>query len=301
MLISAASTATLEHYMHSGDYCQPESEEILPSQIFNRYQRKTFRAGSVSRQRPVLCLQHRLHLFRLHLSSAHPKQSSDDNPDHVVQKTVSGNCNGNHIAAPLHGDGLNGPDMIRTVRLCRAEGGKIMPSFQAVRSFLHPFFIQIIVIEGGVSGYQRIRDRPVPDLIAVSLPHFTETGMEIIRHLLRSLHLDIRRQPRIHRKGDLLNRHPCAGIEDRYIPEGMDPRVRPACSEYMDLFAQQFGQVLIQFFLDRIPLRLDLPSVVGCAVVGYRQFRLLLFCVRPRPVRKKRYASALRFLQQLLL
>ncbi len=185
----------------------------------------------------VLGLQDSLQVFRVELASADVQQRPHDDPDHVLQKTVSRDdeveairllCEA-RLDHAAHGAG-------RAV-VGRPKGGKIMLADKGRRPLGHGGDVQRIGdVEKNVSLDGR-RERCVPDGVPVGLVCGRSTRLKFVRHAFDAAHDDVGRKQAIEGPPPCVEGETLARPEVGHLAQGMDPCVGPPGADDPDLLA----------------------------------------------------------------
>ncbi len=125
----------------------------------------------------------------------------------------------------------------------------------------------------------------IVDLIGILLAGAGANGVEIVRHLPRRGHCDVRRELTVDRIGDAVDGDARVGAEIRNIDACVNARVRPAAASHVNRVADHARRSLFHGLPDGALGFLHLPTMVGRAVITQGQRNIphrqsLLFIIR---------------------
>ena len=119
---------------------------------------------------------------------------------------------------------------------------------------------------------QRVLYRSIVNMILIRLDyHISVPRMPAGRDFVGPHNNDVLRKPLIQRIRHPLRRNGRRRVKYRHITERVNPRIRPAGADNMDILPCQLRQHTVQHLLNRDPVRLDLPAAVIRTVIGNNQ------------------------------
>ena len=224
--------------------------------------------------------EHGFDVVRGKVGAADLDEGADDAATHFVQEAAAFDEEGDGLAGFFKiatGEGADG--VLDLVTMVGGEGAEIVSAHKHLGGGAHGCEIELARDVPGVGPEQGIHGVMVPHEVAVLLAGGIEAGMKFLRGARGVEHADIGRQEGVERYGEAGGGHLELGGGDLKMgdhAEGMHAGVRAAGAVESWLAGEIAGEDFLDFLLHAGADFLDLPALVGGAVVGDDEFEFLL-------------------------
>lgn len=224
--------------------------------------------------------EHGFDIVRGEFSSADLDEGTDDAAAHFVEEAVAFDVEGNALAGFFKiatGEGAHG--VIDLVAMIGREGAEIVFAHEHFRGGAHGVDIEFAGHMPGVGAEQGIHRMMIPHEVAVLFAGGIEAGVERFRGAGGVEYADVIRQEGIQGDGEADDGHLELGGGDLEMgdhAEGMHAGIRTAGAMEPGLAGKIAGEDFLDLLLHAGANLLELPALVGGAVVGDDEFEFLL-------------------------
>ena len=236
-------------------------------------------AGPGGRPRCARPSQDRGHRFGRQAAGADLQQGPGEDAGHVVQEPVALEVK-LQPAFPGHQlQGVQGAHRGLDLGLARGEGAEVALAHQQAGGPAHGFQIQGLRQVQAVAPAEHLGVGGGPEAVDVALAPGPVAGVEARVHLVGGGHGDVLGQVAGEVGPHLLQAQGGGGEEIGHLGLRVNPRVRPAGADHLDLLPGHPAQDLLQLALDGaralgVLLLLALPAQVAAAVVLHHEFQV---------------------------
>jgi hypothetical protein len=152
------------------------------------------------------------------------------------------------------------------ISACLTKTGKVLFSQKQRSPLIHDPEIKRIMDLPGIASQKRILAQM--DIIAIETGLGGETCMKSFINLPDILHSNIPGKDPVQAVCQLFTIKFSRPVKMCHHHPGMHSGIRPSGSHRLYLLPEQSGQTPVKPLLDRDPIRLHLPTVIVCAVIG---------------------------------
>ena len=218
-------------------------------------------------QGPVAGVKDGRDILRQHLSLRRIQHRAGDGTYHIIQKTIGADLQLQQVAVAGDMAVVNGPHGTLDVGAHAADRREIMGPLEHPGRPVHQLFIQFLGVEIGPVHIEGVFDPGVIDAIGILFAQAGADGVKVLRHLIGRLHHNILRDMGVYGKGQPVHWDPGVGVEIGHIVLGVDTGIGAAAAHHLDLLSADHAETTLQRLRHGGLRLLDLPAVVGRAVI----------------------------------